>query len=74
MDIYNEIDLQDCPYCGGTGCLEEEDGWCWYVVCMDCGSHSAEASYSSPHERIAAAKSAAFTWNMGKVIRGDIGE
>ena len=37
MDIYEEVTLQDCPYCGGPGVLEEENGWCWSVVCMDCG-------------------------------------
>ena len=29
MDIYKEIDLADCPCCGGGGLLEEENGWCW---------------------------------------------
>ena len=32
MDIYDEIELQDCPYCGGVGLLEEENGWSWYVT------------------------------------------
>ena len=74
LDVYKDIELQDCPYCGGAGCLEEENGWCWYVVCMDCGSHTAEASFDSPQERIIAAQNAARVWNMGKVVRGDIGE
>ena len=30
MDIYKDIDLQDCPYCDGAAMLEEENGWCWY--------------------------------------------
>ena len=38
MDIYEQIELQDCPYCGGAGLLAEEGGWSWYVMCMDCGS------------------------------------
>ena len=25
MDIYEELILQDCPYCGGAGLLEEEN-------------------------------------------------
>ena len=57
MDIHAKYELQDCPYCGGAGLLEEENGWCWYVTCMDCGSHTAS-----------------FLWNIGKVVRGDIGE
>ena len=41
MDLYRELELQDCPYCGGAGLLEEENGWCWYVMCMDCGAQTA---------------------------------
>jgi len=74
MDIYEQIELQACPYCGGAGLLEEENGWCWYVMCMDCGSHTAEASFATPQERIIAAQNAAHVWNIGKVVRGDIGE
>ena len=37
VDIFEEIRLEDCPYCGGAGLLEEENDWCWYVMCMDCG-------------------------------------
>ena len=33
MDIRDELELQDCPFCGGPGLLEEENGWCWYVMC-----------------------------------------
>ena len=29
MDIRDELELQDCPFCGGAGLLEEEGGWCW---------------------------------------------
>ena len=34
MDIHEKIELQSCPYCGGAAMLEEEHGWCWYVMCM----------------------------------------
>ena len=40
MDIYDEIELQDCPYCGGAGLLDDGSGWCWTVTCMDCGSQT----------------------------------
>ena len=46
MDSYNamnEIELQDCPLCGGAGLLEEEGGWCLYIQCLDCGCHTAGA-------------------------------
>jgi len=71
MDIYNEIELQDCPICGGTGLLEEENNWCWYVCCLDCGSQTGGFEYHRPEERSDAAKKAALTWNLGKVIRAN---
>ena len=67
-------ELQDCPFCGGPGLLEEENGWCWYVMCMDCGAQTAHAEYKTPAERDEAARRAAHVWNIGKVVRGDIGE
>lgn len=74
MDIYKEITLEDCPFCGGAGLLEEEGGWSWSVMCMDCGSQTASFDYKTPEERIVAAQKAANLWNMGKVVRGDLGE
>ena len=74
MDIYDEIELQDCPYCGGVGLLEEENGWSWYVTCMDCGSRTAPSEYYGAKERPEAARKAAALWNIGKVVRGNIGE
>lgn len=72
--ILKEIDLQDCPLCGGPAVLEEEGSWCFYVMCMDCGCHTAEIPYSSPEERLTSAKNAAHLWNIGKVLRSDPGE
>lgn len=74
MDIYEEIELEDCPFCGGAGLLEEEGGWSWYVMCMDCGSQTASFDYKTPEQRHEAARKAANLWNMGKVVRGDLGE
>ena len=39
MDPIYEIELQDCPYCRGTGTVEDEQGWCVYVTCVDCGAN-----------------------------------
>lgn len=36
MESYQEIELQECPICGGAGLMEEENGWCFYVACLDC--------------------------------------
>ena len=47
MDRFDEINLQDCPYCGSVGSIEEEGGWCLYVQCLYCGAHTAELSYNS---------------------------
>ena len=74
MDIYEENRLQDCPYCGGAGLLEEENGWCWYAMCMDCGAQTGHFEYKTPEGREEAARMAAYTWNIGKVLRGDVGE
>ena len=74
MDIYEQIRLQDCPYCGGAALLEEENGWSWYVMCMDCGANTAAFEFRSPAERLIAAQKAADLWNMGKVIREGVGE
>ena len=74
MDIRDELELQDCPFCGGAALLEEEGGWCFYVSCLDCGCHTAEIPYARDEERIGAARSAAHLWNIGKVLRSDPGE
>ena len=74
MSIHEELELQDCPYCGGAGLPEEENGWCWYVMCMDCGAQTGHFEYRTPAERREAAEKAAYVWNIGKVVRSDIGE
>ena len=74
MDIYEEIELMGCPFCGGAGFLDDGNGWCWTVTCMDCGSQTGEFAYNSPEERADAARKAAHVWNLGKVIRSDLGE
>lgn len=71
MDIFSRIELQDCPYCGGAGLLEEENGWCWYVSCMECGSQTGGFEFHTPEQREEAAEKAALTWNLGKVIRAN---
>ena len=75
MELYHDIDLQDCPLCHGPGLIEEEEGWCLYVACLDCGCRTAELPFSSPEERLAAAKQVASLWNMGKVTHsGAVGD
>lgn len=74
MEIYEMIDLNDCPSCGGPGILEEEKGSGYYVMCMDCGAHSVQIGYKSEEERLSAAKRTAELWNCGKVISSSPGE
>ena len=74
MNPFEEIDLQDCPLCGGVGVMTEEGGWAITVQCCDCGCQTAVATYNKPEERMEAAKSAAYTWNIGKVIYTGAGD
>ena len=74
MELFDEIDLSDCPHCGGVGSLEEEGGWCVYVQCLDCGAHTAEVSYKNEAERHEAARLAAKNWNFRKIIHLRPGE
>ena len=74
MEIHQQVELIDCPCCGGAGLLEEEHGWCFYVMCLDCGAQTASIDYNTPEERLQAAQKAAHLWNTCKVIRPHPGE
>jgi len=68
-------ELEDCPICQeGVGSVEHEGGWCVYVECLHCGAHTAQFGYRSDEEKIQAEQSAVRMWNLGKVIRQDLGE
>ena len=73
MDL-NDISLQDCPICGGAAALFDEGGWAITIQCCDCGAHTAVATYDKPEDQRKAAESAAYTWNLGKVINPNPGE
>ena len=55
MNIHEEIELQECPFCGGPGLLEEENGWSVYAMCAQCGSQTAPFEFNTPEEREEAA-------------------
>lgn len=74
MDPMHDIELFDCPICHGAGLLEEENGWCVYASCLDCGCHTAEFPFNNEEERLEAAKCAASMWNIGKVIASGAGD
>lgn len=48
MDPINEIELEDCPVCRGAGYIEDEQGWCMYACCLNCGTETAHVSYKTP--------------------------
>ena len=74
MDPFENLELFDGPVCHGPGLGQEENGWCVYVECLDCGCRTAELPYSDEAGRLKAAEQAAMTWNIGKVIRTTPGE
>lgn len=74
LEISKEIEILDCPICHGPAVLEEENGWCFYISCMDCGCHTAEVGYDSEDKRSESAKKAASLWNIGKVLSSEPGE
>ena len=51
MRSFEDVELFDCPLCHGSGLIEEENGWCAYVTCMDCGCHTAEVPYQNAEQR-----------------------
>ena len=73
MNLFADINLLDCPICQGPALLEEEHGG-FYVMCLDCGCHTAEIEFKFDDERIESARQAARLWNMGKVISSSPGE
>ena len=74
VELMEQITLEDCPVCGGPAVLTEEGGWAFEVECTDCGTHSAVSTYEKPEDQLEAAKRAAMTWNMGKVISSRVGD
>ena len=74
MDVFDLINLEDCPLCDGAALLEEENGCSFYVMCLDCGCHSVSMNYKTENQKLEAAKSVALLWNKGKVIKPTPGE
>lgn len=74
MDDYRDIEVLDCPICQGPALIEEENGWCVYVTCCDCGCHTAEVQFSSKKDKKEAVKKAVSLWNVGKVLSSEPGE
>ena len=68
------ISLEECPCCRGTGMIVHEGGWSVQVECIDCGSHTAYVEYENEEQKLEAEKKVAMLWNIGKVVKANIGE
>ena len=68
------LELEECPICRGAGIITHEGGWSVQVECADCSAHTVYVEYSNEEEKAVAEKKVATLWNIGKVIRSDVGE
>ena len=70
----NVIELEECPCCRGNGMIVHEGGWNVQVECADCGSHTVYLDYSNESEKEEAVRGVVRLWNLGKVIKQNLGE
>ena len=70
----NDIELEICPCCRGNGMLMHEGGWNVQVECTDCSAHTVYVEYDNEQEKLEAEKQVVSLWNIGKVIKSDVGE
>ena len=74
MELYEMIELEDCPKCGGVGYLEDEGTNGVYISCIDCTAQTVVVTYWTEEEKLEAVKKAENLWNSGKAISSDPGE
>lgn len=74
MENKEIYELEECPICRGAGVMMHEGGWNVQVECCDCSAHTVFVEYNSEEEKLLAEKKVATLWNIGKVIRSDVGE
>lgn len=74
MEIYEMVEIEDCPLCEGPAYLEEENGNSMYIMCYECGCHSISTTFKTPEQKLDAAQRVAKLWNSGKVIKPTPGE
>lgn len=67
-------EMEECPMCRGGGLIIHEGGWNVQVECQDCGAHTVYLEYENDTQRKEAVEGVVRLWNMGKVIRQDLGE
>ena len=74
MEVNPNYALEDCPICRGSGYFIHEGGWNVQVECAMCGSHTVYVEYENEEEKKTAEQKVARLWNLGKVIKSDVGE
>ena len=74
MEVNPNYILEDCPICRGSGYMIHEGGWNVQVEWCDCSAHTVYVEYQSEQEKLEAEKQVAMLWNLGKVIKSDVGD
>lgn len=74
MEVNPNYILEECPICRGNGIVVHEGGWNVQVECTDCSAHTVYVEYENEVQKIAAEQQVVSLWNIGKVIRSDVGE
>ncbi len=74
MEVNPNFILEECPVCRGNGFVVHEGGWNVQVECADCSAHTVYVEYSNEEEKKAAETQVATLWNLGKVVKSDVGE
>lgn len=74
MEINPNYILEDCPICRGSGMVVHEGGWNVQVECTDCSAHTVYVEYENEQQKIEAEKQVVTLWNLGKVVKSDVGE
>ena len=74
MEVNPNFVLEDCPICRGSGFVVHEGGWNVQVECSDCSAHTVYVEYANEDEKAAAEKQVVMLWNLGKVIKSEVGE
>lgn len=74
MEINPNFILEECPICRGNGMVVHEGGWNVQVECTDCSAHTVYVEYENEQEKLEAEKQVVYLWNIGKVIKSDVGE
>ena len=69
-----DIILEECPCCRGNGMIVHEGGWNVQVECADCGSHTVDLDCENEAPKAEAVAGVVRLWNLGKVIKQNLGE